>query len=481
MTSVRPAADVPDPSVGDLLAAWLPGRRWFPAGGASGADVRVEPWLAVTFDDDVGAGDPAGGGADVVVLLARLRGAGVPGGGVVAQVPLVLTDPADRGPGFIADVRTAAGAVAVHDGGEHPACWLTLLRASGVGDGVDGAALTAGGRVVAGEQSNTSVVLPGLPSPDGTGGMLKILRTVTPGPHPDVVVPRALTRAGWDGVPRFLGALQVPTPAPEPADDPPSSTSPQQLTTLAVLSELVPQAADGFELACDHARQGESFAHLAADLGRVVAELHAVLRQAMPPGPMLDPSRFVAGLRTRAALAVAEAPALAPREAEIEALLTDLEHRLPRLRLQTVHGDLHLGQALHGETGWKLIDFEGEPQRPVIERTAPDLPLRDVAGMVRSFAYAAAVGGAPDPAWEAEAVHAFLARYRGSAAPVALRGLSSAAPADLDPPTADAVLAALVLDKALYEVVYETRQRPRWVHIPLAAVDRVLDRARRAR
>jgi len=466
MTAVRPAAGVPDPSVGELLAAWLPGRRWFPAGGASAAGVRVEPWLAVTFDDDAPGGTgPADADADVVVLLVRLLGPGVPGGEVVAQVPLVLTDPGARGPGFVAEVRTAAGDVAVHDGGAHPACWLALLRAAGVGHGVPDEELVAGGHVVAGEQSNTSVVLPGVPSPDGTGGMLKILRTVSPGPHPDVVVPRALTRAGWDGVPRFLGALQVPT-------------APGTTTALAVLSELVPRSRDGFELACEHAGRGESFALLAADLGRVVAELHAVLRQAMPPGPLLDPATFVGGLRDRAALAVAEAPGLAARAPAVDALLDDLQSRLPRLRLQTVHGDLHLGQALHGETGWKLLDFEGEPQRPAAERTAPDLPLRDVAGMVRSFAYAAAVGGAPDP-WEAESVHAFLARYRQSAdTSAAVSGLATRRPPELDPPTADAVLAALVLDKALYEVVYETRQRPMWVHIPLSAVDRVLSRAR---
>ncbi|SKC35035.1 aminoglycoside phosphotransferase [Krasilnikoviella flava] len=468
MSAVRPAVGAPDPSVGDLLAAWLPGRRWFPAGGASAAGVRVEPWLAVTFDDDASGGGDDGDGADVVVLLVRLRGAGVPGGEVVAQVPLVLTDPAARGPGFITELRTAAGDVAVHDGGAHPACWLTLLRAAGVGDGVDGRALTAAGHVVAGEQSNTSVVLPGAPSPDGTGGMLKILRTVTPGPHPDVVVPRALTRAGWDGVPRFLGAVQV-------------TTDPGTTTALAVLSELVPHARDGFELACEHAGRGESFAHLAADLGRVVAELHTVLVQAMPPGPLLDPATFVAGLRDRAVLAVAEAPGLAARAPAIDALLDDLQGRLPRLRLQTVHGDLHLGQALHGETGWKLLDFEGEPQRPAEERAAPDLPLRDVAGMIRSFAYAAAVGGAPDPSWEAEAVHAFLGRYRQSAAPAALQSPGTRRAPELDPPTADAALAALVLDKALYEVVYETRQRPTWVHIPLSAVDRVLESARRTR
>lgn len=468
MTAVRPAAGVPDPSVGDLLAAWLPGRRWFPAGGASAAGVRVEPWLAVTFEDEERGGDRDAHPADVVILLVRLRGAGVPGGEVVAQVPLVLTDPADRGPGFITDLRTATGDVAVHDGGAHPACWLALLRAAGVGDDVDGAALVAGGRPVSGEQSNTSVMLPGVPSPGGSGAMLKILRTVTPGPHPDVVVPRALTRAGWDGVPRFLGALQVPT-------------APGSTTALAVLGELVPQARDGFELACEHAARGASFAGLAGDLGRVVAELHTVLRQAMPPGPLLEPATFVAGLRDRAALAVAEAPGLADRAPAISALLDDLQARLPRLRLQTVHGDLHLGQALHGASGWKLLDFEGEPQRPAEERAAADLPLRDVAGMVRSFAYAAALGPARDPAWEAEAVDAFLDRYRRSTDAVAAAAAPDPAAArapELDAPTADAVLAALVLDKALYEVVYETRQRPAWVHIPLAAVDRVLSERR---
>ncbi|WP_344244694.1 phosphotransferase [Isoptericola hypogeus] len=465
---MRPAAQGPDPSVGDLLAAWLPGRRWFPGGHG----VRAEPWLAVTFDDPAAA-------ADVVVLLVRLVGGSLPGGRMVAQVPLVLGPPGDHGPGFIAVVRTAAGDVAVHDGAAHPAGWLTMLHAMGATGGRPDDALVAGGRVVAGEQSNTSVLLPGVPAPGGAGAILKVLRTVAPGPHPDVVVPQALTRAGWDGVPRFLGALEVETPpsvALRQAQEPPVETTTRfrqaqpagGSTALAILSELVPDADDGFELACDHARRGESFAHLAADLGRVVAELHAVLRQAMPPGPPLDPEAFVAALRRRVATAVAEAPSLAPRAPQVADLLDDLHRRLPPLRLQTIHGDLHLGQALHGPSGWRLLDFEGEPQRPVAERGAPDLPLRDVAGMVRSFDYAAAVGGAPDrPGWRAEAAHAFLAGYR-----------ASAPPSGMDPPTADVVLRALVLDKALYEVVYETRQRPDWAHIPLAAVDRVLDRTR---
>ncbi|MEN5074271.1 aminoglycoside phosphotransferase [Isoptericola cucumis] len=450
MTTVRPAAQGPDPSVGDLLAAWLPGRRWFPGG----ADVRAEPWLAVTFDDEPAADARRAPGGDVVVLLVRLAGDALPGGDLVAQVPLVL-GPADaHGPGFIADVRTGAGDVAVHDGGAHPAAWLAMLHAMGATGGAADDALVAGGRVLAGEQSNTSVVLPGVPSPDGAGAILKVLRTVAPGPHPDVVVPQTLTRAGWEGVPRFLGALEVPAPGGEPL-------------ALAVLSELVPDADDGFELACAYAGRGESFAQLAAGLGRVVAGLHTVLRRSLPPGPLLEPASFVAGLRRRAAEAVAEAPSLAPRAGQVGALLDDLRHRLPPVRLQAIHGDLHLGQSLHGPGGWRLLDFEGEPQRPVAERTAPDLRLRDVAGMLRSFDYAAAVGGAPDPApWRAEAGYAFAAAYQ-----------AAAEPSGMDPPTYDAALRALVLDKALYEVVYESRQRPDWVHIPLAAVDRVLDGA----
>lgn len=475
MPAVRPAEHVPDPSVGDLLATWLPGRRWFPGG----AGVRVEPWLAVTFEDDAASG--AAPGADVVVLLVRLVGDALPGGHLVAQVPLVLGPPAERGPGFIAVVHTAKGDVAVHDGAAHPACWLAFLHAAGATGGLPDDVLVAGGRVVTGEQSNTSVVLPGVPAPGKAGAILKILRTVAPGPHPDVVVPQLLTRAAWEGVPRFLGALEVPVPVVQPDDtgsDTGSDTGydtgsgrarpPEGMVALAVLSELVPDADDGFELACEHAGRGESFAHLAAGLGRVVAELHTVLRQAMPPGPHLDPAELVAGLRRRAAQAVAAAPSLTTRAAQVGTLLDDLRHRLPPVRLQAIHGDLHLGQSLHSASGWRLLDFEGEPQRPVAERTAPDLPLRDVAGMLRSFDYAAAVGGAPDPAqWRAEAGHAFLAGYQ-----------ATASPSGMDPPTHDTVLRALVLDKAMYEVVYETRQRPDWLHIPLAAVDRVLARAR---
>lgn len=130
--------------------------------------------------------------------------------------------------------------------------------------------------------------------------------------------------------------------------------------------------------------------------------------------------------------------------------------------VQRVHGDYHLGQVLRGPDAWAVLDFEGEPSASAQERSRPDLPLRDLAGMLRSIDYAAAVGGATDPSWAAGARAALVAGY------VAEAGGDAASPG------AATVLRALELDKAVYEVVYEVRNRPDWVPIPLAGVDRLI-------
>ena len=120
-----------------------------------------------------------------------------------------------------------------------------------------------------------------------------------------------------------------------------------------------------------------------------------------------------------------------------------------------MHGDFHLGQTLHTPDGWKIIDFEGEPAKTMAERVAPDSGWRDVAGMLRSFDYAAASVPGPDSAgWAEECRAAFLRGYAGG---------------DLDPQQAAAVR-AYEADKAIYEVIYEVRNRPDWVAIPLGAV-----------
>ncbi|MPY94733.1 MAG: phosphotransferase, partial [Acidimicrobiia bacterium] len=126
------------------------------------------------------------------------------------------------------------------------------------------------------------------------------------------------------------------------------------------------------------------------------------------------------------------------------------------------HGDYHLGQVLRRDDAWYLLDFEGEPARPVAERVAPTSPLKDVAGMLRSFGYAAAVARA-DAGWEGRARQAFLDAYH------ATEGISGLLPGDVD-----LVLGCFELDKAVYEVAYERSHRPSWAQIPLGAVERLL-------
>ncbi|GEA89468.1 hypothetical protein [Cellulomonas cellasea] len=138
---------------------------------------------------------------------------------------------------------------------------------------------------------------------------------------------------------------------------------------------------------------------------------------------------------------------------------------------QRIHGDLHLGQALRAHDEWFVTDFEGEPLAPVAARTRPDLALRDVAGMLRSFDYATAVGrgletaGTGDDSWADDARAALLAGY--------VEASSGSAGGGAAPHTED-VLRALELDKALYEAVYEARNRPAWLSIPLRAVARLV-------
>ncbi|WP_069385746.1 hypothetical protein [Cellulosimicrobium cellulans] len=475
MTARR--TSTPTPDLLALLDAWLPARRWYPVKGVA---VRHEPWLSFALDVPSplppGTGDvPAG--ARVDLHLVRLVGEGVD---LVVQVPLVLV-PVDRpeggaasapapddapgpGPSRIGEVVQDGAPWVVHDGAAHPLCWAALLAASAWDSpGADARVDLTDGRALSVEQSNSSVLLPATAG----GTMLKVLRAIAIGPNPDVTIPRALAHQGWTGVPRPLAWLEVTWDA---ADDPGPAPS-DRSAHLAILGEFVEGARDGFDLACSYAGQDASFAELAADLGRVLADLHAALRDAFGVWRPVDAQWLVDDLRRRSDEAVASSRALARRAGCIAAFWDRTAERLAAVahvpdalpRLQTVHGDLHLGQVLHARRfGWKVLDFEGEPLRPVAERTRPDLALRDVAGVVRSFDYAAAVGNAPSAGWAVQARTAFLDAYE------------RADTAGVDRATSETLVRALTLDKALYEVVYESRNRPDWEPIPLAAVDRLL-------
>ena len=147
------------------------------------------------------------------------------------------------------------------------------------------------------------------------------------------------------------------------------------------------------------------------------------------------------------------APALAEHVPGLQACFDALAE--VELDTQRVHGDFHLGQSLMTPDGWKIIDYEGEPVKSLAERAEPDSVWRDLAGMLRSFDYGAASEPGPDSAaWATDCRAAFLEGYAGG---------------PLDPADA-AVLRAYEADKAIYEVVYETRNRPDWLAIPLGAV-----------
>lgn len=458
---------LPDDAVLELLRDWLPHQRWFPAKGTSG---RIERVAVVDLTDPLG---------EAAVRLELLR---LPGGGLL-HVPVTLRsdDGADGTPrpGTLGVVPGASGAAGAHAGptgstgpatvvvdGCHDAAFLRAWCAAATRDTASGTPVEVdltGMKVAGGEQSNTSVLLPAASPP----AILKVFRGISPGANPDVDVPLALSHAGWAGVPRPLAWLTGSWPAgPEGGE--------RQVGHLGVLSELVVGAQDGFELACRKAREGADFGDLAEDLGRTTAQMHRALRTALPVAPAEEGEAaglharaaegVLATLRDRAAAAVAAAPVLAERAPAIDRVLAEVEHVRPLPPLQRVHGDFHLGQVLRSDRGWAVLDFEGEPQAPTAERTRPDLALRDLAGMLRSIDYAAAVGGSTSPEWSTQARRRLVEGYHRE---------DDEGPGGAGTAT-DVLLRALELDKALYEVVYESRNRPTWLPIPLAAVDRLL-------
>lgn len=443
-----------------LLGEWLRGRRWFPAKGVSAELTCVGGLTLIDPLDE----------ADVRIVLVRTV---APGVDAVLQVPLTLrapgSDHAGRTIGVLAgdELAVTGERTDVVDGAGDPAflrAWLAA--AQGPGADVD----PARAQVLTGEQSNTSVLLPGSGQAGSGSAIIKVFRALAPGANPDVDVPRALADAGWENVPRPLAWLEATWP---------SGTS-TVTGHLGVVSAFVPGARDGFELACAMAGRGEPFADLARELGGVVAGMHVALGRALPVAPAepgVDRAGELAGaLRQRFAWAVAALPELDRYADGVAVLAAGTQAVREPPAPQRVHGDLHLGQVLRGHDRWYVLDFEGEPLAPIAARTRPDLALRDVAGMLRSIDYAAAVGGAggsgagdgtertwtpaePDVAWAEHGRAALLDGY--------LHG------AQVDGDTV-ILLRALELDKALYEAVYEARNRPHWLGIPLAALDRLL-------
>ncbi|WP_240916036.1 aminoglycoside phosphotransferase [Sanguibacter sp. HDW7] len=435
-------APLPDDAQLALLRAWMPARRWFPV---KSGPTTITPWRSYGLAD----------GTDAVVHLLHVTGGEVT---VTVQVPVVVRPAVVHAVGEdvpTAWIGTLGDGTDLLDACDDPTFWRAWLALAqwGEADAAPADVDLAGARMLTVEQSNTSILLPEVAG----GAILKLFRTVARGANPDVDVPRALVQAGWDGVPAPIAWLELAGDTDVPGEADPID--------LGVLTELVPDASDGFQLACAYATGDLSFAEDAFELGRTIAGMHAALLRALPAaGQTVGLAWQRSELRRRARSAAAGASVLGGRLAAVERLYARLEapgDGTDLLDLQHIHGDLHLGQVLRaGDGSWRVLDFEGEPMRPLEERQRPDLPLRDVAGMLRSFDYAAAVGEATSPTWAADARAAFLAGYADAC------------------PTPDglahALRDALELDKALYEVVYEANNRPDWLAIPLGAVDRLL-------
>lgn len=316
-------------------------------------------------------------------------------------------------------------------------------------------------RVLKGEQSNTSIILE---LADAFGAptkplICKLFRVLHHGDNPDVVVQSALAAAGSTHIPRSVGYV---------VGEWPDTSAPDGMARghLACAQEFFPDVQDAWRVALAAVAADEDFSEQARSLGHTTADVHATLAQAMTTVTATDEdvAALSRSMRARHASAVSEVPALAAYDSMVRASIERVSSaKWPAL--QRIHGDYHLGQVLEvPHRGWVLVDFEGEPLRPLTERTHPDLALRDVAGMLRSFDYAAG-------SWEQMHPGRSAREWADRARTAFLEGYAKESGRD---PRDDAVLLdALELDKALYEVVYEARNRPTWLTIPTTAIDRL--------
>jgi maltokinase len=320
-------------------------------------------------------------------------------------------------------------------------------------------------RAIVAEQSNSSVVL-------DEELILKAYRRLEPGVNPELELLRFLTERDFPYIASLAGWY--------------SFTGRLMEATLGILQQYVQGEEDGWAYALECLRDDpEAFHPQARRLGEVTGAMHVVL------GSDTTDPRFTPEEASTEALGILTATI----DEEIEQLFADLPDReelepiagrgeevRERLRLLSRvaapgrvirnHGDYHLGQVLRTSSEWIVLDFEGEPARSLPDRRRKRSPLRDVAGMLRSFAYAASAaeveqGVVPPADWEDRARSEFLAGY----VPVV-------EPSGLLPPGDEALrrlLAVFELEKAVYELRYELDNRPDWVKIPVAGINRLLD------
>lgn len=503
-----------------ILPSFLPTRRWY---GAKGTGAPRTQLLA---------GVELGPDPRDTRLLALVE-VTLPSGDAF-QMPLVLAIAWDNGKDdplaalagpVVARVRRGPRVGVLHEAAEESVAVGALLQliASNsriaLGDGALAGARSAAMPDLSGmdltvkrlgaEQSNTSVAL-------GDAMVLKLIRRPVAGANPEVEISRHLTDARFANTPTLYGTIELERPGSAPA-------------TIAVLQQLVANQGDGWKVTLDYltrflretpmlsaaeraAEAGSDhglYLELARRLATRLGELHRLLAAetndpAFSPEPISDEDRRAWGTDLRALLdgALQDVEALKPSlaglareradsfvgaETHLRQMIDALLPATGQLTKTRIHGDFHLGQVLVAKNDFYILDFEGEPARPLVERRAKSAPLRDVAGVLRSFDYAGhtvlsglETGEGVDLErsraalhhWREETTSAFLAAYR-----TATEGITSV-PAELA--EFERLLAFSLLQKALYEIRYECANRPGWIAIPLHGalelVERLLDR-----
>mgnify|MGYP001303902880 CR=1 FL=1 len=450
----------------DALATWLPTQRWFAAKDRPIA--RVEPVSVAVLhhrEDE-----------DPVRLEHTIQAVSFADNGEVQLYQLFVGYrrilPERLQHVRIADVQEDGHWLIAFDGlwdDELASSLLPLMASGETRNGVQFATepgmsipKVTSSRVVDTEQTNTSVIY-------DDAAILKVFRRLVLGTNPDLELCRALRRVGCPYVPGLLGSIE-------------GGYAGEQVT-YAMLSAYAVNSADGWSMATASVRDliaeqdlrahevGGDFAAEAYRLGEAVAAVHGDLATALGTSS-LNSDGLVAlsgAMSSRLDAAIAVVPALAQYAPAVRTAFEAIHDLTPPVPVQRVHGDLHLGQVLRTPTGWLLIDFEGEPAKPLSERLRPDSVLRDVAGMLRSFDYAAQhllLTGDSDHQREYRALEwternraAFCSGY--------------AAVSDFNPAEQRTLLRAYELDKAVYEAVYERQHRPAWVEIPLRSIARL--------
>jgi maltokinase len=448
----------------ERLGEWLLGRRWF---GSKAEDVSQTHVLDVVTLDD---GPPA---VAIAAVEARFPT------GIHAIYQLLLGMRA-AGDGWTADRLDDVGGLTVYDAFADPeaAAVVPRLFAEGAtiqgehatvefrwGDEFDRPRPEAEVRPMGAEQSNSSVVL------DDTL-VLKLFRRLEAGENPELEMLRFLTNRGFPNIAELAGWI--------------SYSGELMDATLGVVQRFVSGGRDGWELALDEiGTDPDAFVARMAELGAVIGRMHTALASdgSDPAFAPEEPSQESTSLITatideQIERLFVDLPSgrealepIAHRGEEVRDRLSLLSHVGSGGRLIRHHGDLHLGQTLLAPDRWIILDFEGEPARPLLERRRKRSPLRDVAGMLRSFAYAASAaeiqrGSVAPEGWEERTREAFLTGYFGNV------------DSSLLPPgeaNARTLLTIFELEKAVYELRYELNNRPDWVRIPVAGIARLLE------